>query len=249
MAWIESHQDLERHPKTLNLMSMMGWSVNETIGILHRFWWWCVDYAEDGDLRKYNDSTIASVVGLNSDMAKKFIDSMVSCGGENVSGFIEREPYFRIHDWWDYIGKFLQIKYKQTPERWEKVRKLYNRSKNSSKNSSKTHNQPIPTNLKQPIPTDQPLNISQNSVLLDSFGQNLKEKIQKYLQVIRSHNKTGILTEGRVNTLLNELFNTRERFKNDPELSYALDQAIAHDACNIGYINAILKNRTTKRPH
>jgi len=148
MAWIESHQELERHPKTLRLMVLMGWGLDETIGKLHRFWWWCVDYAQDGDLRKYNDALIGSVVGLNSDDAKRFVEAMVNCGGESASGFIDRLPYFRVHDWWDRIGMFLQIKYKHQPERWQTIKNLYyNGSKNVAKNS--TPNLTIP-NLTKP---------------------------------------------------------------------------------------------------
>jgi hypothetical protein len=51
LAWIESHQTLEKHPKTLDLMNATGWDLDTCLGKLHRFWYWCVDYAEDGDLR------------------------------------------------------------------------------------------------------------------------------------------------------------------------------------------------------
>lgn len=130
MAWIESHQQLKDHPKVIDLMCSMGWGLNETIGALHRFWWWCVDYAEDGDLRKHNDARIALAVGLNVDAGKHFVDSMVQ------SCWIDREPYFRVHDWWDYVGLFLQIKYKHNPIKWNRIRKKYkNGSNNRSKNS------------------------------------------------------------------------------------------------------------------
>lgn len=119
MAWIESHQALRDHPKTIDLMALMGWDLDTNIGKLHRFWWWCVDYAEDGDLRKHNDSRLAIAVGLNSNQGKQFVEAMVK------SGWIDREPYFRVHDWWDYIGLFLQRKYQRQPEKWQKVRDLY----------------------------------------------------------------------------------------------------------------------------
>jgi hypothetical protein len=144
MAWIESHQKLEKHPKVIDLMCAMGWSLNETIGALHRFWWWCVDYAEDGDLRKHNDARIAIAVGLNVDSGKHFVESMVQ------SCWIDRDPYFRVHDWWQYIGLFLQIKYKHNPSSWKKIRSKYkNGSNNRSHNS--TPNLTIP-NLTKPTP-------------------------------------------------------------------------------------------------
>ena len=135
MAWIESHIGLDKHPKTLNLACVMNWSVRETVGALHIFWHWCVDYAEDGNLTRYNDSTLASVVGLDPQAGREFVEAMVKCGGETASGFIEREPYFRVHDWWNYFGKYLQVKYKHNPKKWKGIQKGYvNGSKGGSNN-------------------------------------------------------------------------------------------------------------------
>lgn len=149
MAWIESHQALEKHPKTYDLMAFTGWNLDTAIGKLHRFWWWCVDYAEDGDLRKHNDARLGAAVGLNGEQAAMFVKAMVE------ACWLDRKPYFRVHDWWDYIGKFLQIKYKHTPEKWQRIKALYavkqNSSKGGSKGRSKTPNQPnLPTDLNQP---------------------------------------------------------------------------------------------------
>lgn len=133
MAWIKSHQELERHPKTLDLMSAMGWDIDTTIGKLHRFWWWCVDYAPDGDLRKHNDARIGGSVGLNGEDAAKFTKVMVE------SCWIDRDPYFRVHDWWDHAGSFLQVKFKHTPNLWREIQALYevvNGCNNSSNNCS-----------------------------------------------------------------------------------------------------------------
>lgn len=135
MAWIESHTDLGKHPKILNLSAMMNWSVREAVGSVHMLWHWCVDYAENGDLRRYNDAVIASVVALNPEEGARFVEALVTCGGEAVSGFIERAPYFRIHDWWDYIGPYLQSKYKHNPAKWKEIRRAYS---NGSKNSQRT---------------------------------------------------------------------------------------------------------------
>lgn len=120
MAWISSHQGILNHPKTLDLMEIMGWDVDMCIAKLHRLWWWCVDYAEDGDLRKHNDDRIARAVGLNGgNEARTFVDGLVK------AGWLDREPYFRVHDWWEHIGKYMNGKYSKTPEKWERIRDLY----------------------------------------------------------------------------------------------------------------------------
>lgn len=120
MAWIEAHQSLENHPKTKKLSRLMGWDLDVTLGKLFRFWWWCVDYCEDGDLSKLNDDDIGDAVGLAGEDATKFVEAMVE------SCWIDRAPYFRVHDWWDYIGLFLQRKYgNKKPEKWRRVKELY----------------------------------------------------------------------------------------------------------------------------
>ncbi len=135
----------------------MGWDLDVTVGKLHRFWWWCVDYAEDGDLRKHNDGALGGSVGLNGDAAKNFVQAMLS------ACWLDRSPYFRIHDWWDYFGIFLQIRYKRKPERWKEIRdkclqkdtKKRNGARNGSGNA--IPNQPNLTN-QPPIPPEGALN-------------------------------------------------------------------------------------------
>ncbi len=119
MAWIQSHKELRDHPKLFDLAQEMGWETDLAIGKLHRFWWWCVDYAEDGDLRKHNNDRLGRAVELNGDDCRRFVEAMVR------ASWLDREPYFRIHDWWDYAGRWLQGKYGKTPEKWQKIQQLY----------------------------------------------------------------------------------------------------------------------------
>ncbi len=130
IAWIESHQGLEKHPKTIRLMAAMSWDLDVTLGKLHRFWWWCVDCAPDGDLRKYSNDVMAAAVGLPFSVGMRFVEAMVDAGGRGedgnvLPGFLERKPYFRIHEWWEYFGPFLQVKFKKNPEKWRRIRSLY----------------------------------------------------------------------------------------------------------------------------
>ena len=62
MAWIKSHDTLRQHPKTLRLSRLLAVNVRETIGLLHCLWWWCMDYAPDGDLSRYDPDEIAAAV-------------------------------------------------------------------------------------------------------------------------------------------------------------------------------------------
>lgn len=119
MAWIESNCDIREHPKFLDLVNYVNINEDTVLGKLHRFWHWIMKYAEDGDLRKFNDMQLSRAIGLDSSEGKVFIESMVK------ACWLDREPYFRVHDWWDYAGKYLQGKYKRNPEKWEKIKSMY----------------------------------------------------------------------------------------------------------------------------
>jgi hypothetical protein len=131
-------------------MSKMQWSLDVTIGKLFRFWWWCVDYAEDGDLSRHNDERLGSAVGLNGDEAKLFVQAMIE------SCWIDREPSFRVHDWWKHFGAYLRSKYKQNPEKWQKIRDSYLNSGNGSINRSSNGCTNRTPNLTKPNLTKSP---------------------------------------------------------------------------------------------
>jgi len=117
--WIKSHKNLRDNPKLFVLMAVMVWNRAEAIGRLHMLWWWCVDHAEDGDLRRFDDMQIAMAVELDATKSKQFIEALLK------GGFLEREPYFRIHNWWKYAGRYLQSKYKDHPEKWKVIQEKY----------------------------------------------------------------------------------------------------------------------------
>jgi hypothetical protein len=119
MAWIESHQSLKDHPKLFKLCSVMQWDQDMAIGKMQRFWWWCLDYALDGNLENFNDSQIALGMGVAISQAKQLVEAMVQ------ARWLDRKPYFRVHDWWTYTGRFIQIKYKNSPECWRRIKDLY----------------------------------------------------------------------------------------------------------------------------
>lgn len=160
MAWIGVHQNLKDHPKTLDLMNIMDWDLDTSLAKLLRFWLWCVDYAEDGDLRKHNDARLAVAVGLDAKDGKRFVEGMVQ------SGWIDRDPYFRVHEWWEYFGKFLQTRYKQTPEKYQRIKNMYDCSNTVQ----------ITDNITQPN-TTQP-NLTKKEIC--RFSPPIMEDVKKY---------------------------------------------------------------------
>jgi len=101
MAWIESHQELGRHPKTLRLAVELKCSVPCAVGYVHFLWWWALDYAPDGLVLVANQPLVAQAC-MWTKKSETFWAAL------ETAGFVEpaEEPgVVRIHDWTDYSGK------------------------------------------------------------------------------------------------------------------------------------------------
>ena len=108
MAWIQSHQELRQHPKVRKAAKMLGISAPALIGHLHCLWWWALDYADDGDLSKYDALDIAHAAIWEND-PESFIDALKTCGMKDGPGFLENvDGRLVIHDWWEYTGKLVE---------------------------------------------------------------------------------------------------------------------------------------------
>lgn len=149
MPWLEAHDNLGRHPKTAALCSAMGWPKDLAVGRLLHLWWWVLDFAPDGDLRRFNDAQIAVAMCVDVADAAKLKEALIA------ACWLDRKPYFRVHDWWDYAGRFLQIRWKHKPERWKAVRDAYakNHPENPPENGSKNIKPHQPNQTDQPTPT------------------------------------------------------------------------------------------------
>ena len=102
MAWIESHQEVGRHPKTKKLARLLDVSLPAAVGYLHYLWWWALDFAQDGDLDKFDAEDIADAMQWDGE-AEKLIEALIS------SGHIDDTKHgLHIHDWAEYAGKLLE---------------------------------------------------------------------------------------------------------------------------------------------
>ena len=105
MSWIESHQSLGGHPKKDQLAELL-WGAGlqcdvadaAAIGILHRLWWWALDYAKDGDLSHYSDAVIAKGCHWGG-------DATLLVAALTEARFVDRNR--RLHDWEDYAGRLI----------------------------------------------------------------------------------------------------------------------------------------------
>jgi hypothetical protein len=98
-VWLKSHQSLRDHPKTRKLARRLG-GVPAAIGHLHCLWWWCLDYATDGDLTRHDHEDIAIACEWDGDPGE-LIDALVACG------FLDDKDGLRVHDWAEYAGQLI----------------------------------------------------------------------------------------------------------------------------------------------
>lgn len=103
MAWIESNQELGRHPKMKKFARLLSISWPTAVGYLHYLWWWALDFAQDGDLSKYGAGDIADAVLWQGD-PEEFVDALVE------SEFLDKteDGDLHIHDWFDYAGRLIE---------------------------------------------------------------------------------------------------------------------------------------------
>jgi hypothetical protein len=111
MAFIESHQQVLRHPKTKRLRRLLDISLPTVVGHLHMLWWWALDFAEDGDLSEFDDETIAEECGWEGD-AEGFVRALTA------SGFLDDDR--AIHNWDRYTGRLRKTRddNRKRQQRW-----------------------------------------------------------------------------------------------------------------------------------
>ena len=105
MSWIESHQELRRHPKTEKAARLLDASTAAMVGHLHFLWWWSIDYAPDGNLTDYDPDDIATAAGWEGD-PDLFLEALIGCGPGLSAGFVDKkEGVVTLHDWDEFGGK------------------------------------------------------------------------------------------------------------------------------------------------
>lgn len=85
------------------LARILSISWPEAVGYLHYLWWWALDFAQDGDLSKYESGDIADAVLWQRD-PEELMSALID------SGFVDktRTGGLEIHDWFDYAGKLVE---------------------------------------------------------------------------------------------------------------------------------------------
>lgn len=96
MAWIEVHQSLLRHRKTLRLATELHANRHRTVGLLIDLWCWALDNASDGDLSHITDDALSRALEWHGPPLKKALKAAQFLDGDT-----------RIHDWDTYVGRLM----------------------------------------------------------------------------------------------------------------------------------------------
>jgi hypothetical protein len=167
MPWIESHTDLENHPKMLLLKSRMRWSKNETVGFLHRFWWTVLKYAPNGVISALPLEVVSETLDMKLDDLKHAIEVMQM---QDVELIETRGGLQVVHDWTDFTRIYLRDSlYKNARHKWEAIKRIYETDKPChDKELESSADRPQTVNRNSTVPTNQPTNQPTNPPAAES---------------------------------------------------------------------------------
>ncbi|MBC2722661.1 MAG: DnaD domain protein [Desulfosporosinus sp.] len=134
------------------------------MGHLHFLWWWCLEYANDGDLSKFDALDIAVAAGWEGD-AGDFVTALVECGPGDSMGFIEQTDLgLAIHDWMDYAGRLIEKRQANT-KRMQNARAKNKHVRNTgATRATNVQGLPYPT---VPNPTEPYLTVPNHNIIDD----------------------------------------------------------------------------------
>ncbi|MBQ7197418.1 MAG: hypothetical protein IJS40_08445 [Synergistaceae bacterium] len=175
MAWIEAHQELPRHPKTKRFARMLKISIPQAVGHLFMFWWWALDYAENGDLSRYDAYDLADAAQWEGD-PEEFLNAMIECGPGDSYGFIEKnDSGLFVHDWEFYSGRLVEKREKN------RQRQAQGRKNKTAKNLETTESTKT-KNKKKSVTRDK--RVTKRNVARESQGYTTQQNRTQ-------HNTTG----------------------------------------------------------
>lgn len=100
MAWIETHQSVMTHRKTLKAATVLKLAPVHVVGHLVSLWLWALDNAQDGHVGE-SERIIAKAAHFEGS-PKTFVKALEGAGYLSPNGH-----GWTLHDWDDYAGKLL----------------------------------------------------------------------------------------------------------------------------------------------
>jgi len=172
MAWIESHQELGRHPKTRRLARMLGISLPAAVGHLHYLWWWALDFAEDGDLSDYDRYEIAEAALWEGD-PDEFVDALIHARFVDQTG----DGGLALHDWDEYAGRLIERRARDRErKRRERAAKRASRDDGDVHQTSAGRPQDVRETSCATVPIPEPIQYLSGGIYDDALGTREDEE-------------------------------------------------------------------------
>ena len=162
-AWIESHQTLRSHPKTRKLARREGvGGILGAVGLLHCLWWWCLDYAQDGDLSRFGAEDIAIACEWDGE-PEALVAMLIECG------FLDNGQGLTVHDWQEYAGRLLERRERDRQRKAAARRAPVLRTSNGRPaDGARTEPNLTEPNLKPPLP---PQPVDKSAASVENLGE------------------------------------------------------------------------------
>jgi len=166
MAWIESHQALGQHPKTIALAEHLHCSLPTAVGHLQYLWWWALDFAPSGQIRT-TPPVIAHACYWRGN-AQHFWQSLILAGFMDVD-----EDTVTIHDWFDYAGKLIEQRAlrRESNKQAQSARRQRLRQRDVTAESARSQHPTVPDQPDRTGPTGHPP-LSPHDVSADALLTN-----------------------------------------------------------------------------
>lgn len=99
MAWLELHQSVAWHRKTIALSKELGVRRPEALGLISTLWLWALEHAQDGRLGHLTDREVAAAAGWHRKPATFVLAA-------HTVGYLDDDG--SIHDWHDFAGRLIE---------------------------------------------------------------------------------------------------------------------------------------------
>jgi hypothetical protein len=239
MAWVESHQSLRAHPKTRMFARRLGIGIAQAVGHLHCLWWWCLDYADAGDLSRYGHDVIADACEWDGDPSE-LVEALVGSGFVDVS-----DQGLHVHDWDDYAGRLIERRRRNAARMKEARASHVSRTCGATQHNS---TQPDPTKSALCAP-DEPAPSTRTALVTalkdrdwtteaeELLGRSrFPDLLRRLAEVMAAENKTGAVRTSRVVRELYEPLLALEAEIAPDAMRHGLEEAIRRGAPNKTYV-------------
>ena len=228
MAWIELHQSLPGHHKTMRFRRALKIGQAQAIGHLCMLWLWCLDNCPDGDLSSLLDCEIAEAAGYD----KKPEDFTAAL---RESGFLDENN--QVHDWYSYAGKLIEKREQNANRMRERRARAEHVQRTCSARADNVHEKCTATVPNRTVPNRTQPNSSSGGDAPDwnPFGE-APERPQDTIEAYLTDNLSP-LSPGNIE----ELNAFQEAGMQPDAIRFAVDQAAAQGKRNWAYVRGILR--------